>query len=197
MSSNIVEALSLIISKIGGIYAILILLRFLLQAARADFYNPVCQTIVKLTSPLLNPLRRVIPGWRRLDIAALVLALLLSSCFTELLIFINYGALLSPGKVVSWALVGLIALTLNIYFYAMVVMVVASFIMPLSGHPILLAIYQLMQPFYRIAHRIIPPIGGLDFSPVLLMIAIQVVEILVLNPLAQGLRVMPSVVIGL
>ena len=88
-------------------------------------------------------------------------------------------------------------MTLNIYFYAMVVQVVASFIAPFSGHPALLLIFQLLQPFYRLAHRIIPPMGGLDFSPLLLMLAIKVVEILVLNPLAVGLRVAPSVVIGL
>ena len=196
MISAFSEGLIFIISKVGGLYIAAVMLRFLLQTAKADFYNPICQAIVKASSPLLNPLRRVIPSWRRLDVASLVLALLLSSLATLLMVFLS-GATLPLGMVVSWAVVGLIGLTLNIYFYAMVVQVVASFIAPFSGHPALLVIFQLLQPFYRLAHRVIPPMGGLDFSPLLLMLAIKVVEILVLNPLAVGLRVAPSVVIGL
>ena len=196
MSSAVSDALILVVSKLGGLYVGAVMLRFLLQAARADFYNPVCQAIVQATKPLLNPLRRVIPGWRGLDFAALVLALVLSTLLTELMVFL-YGAELAVGKAVSWSVVGLIAMTLDIYFYAMIVSVVASFIAPMSGHPILLVIYQLLQPFYRLAHRIIPPMGGLDFSPLLLMLGIQVLQIVVLNPLASSLRVAPAVVIGL
>ncbi len=196
MGTSFSEALILIISKLGGLYIVAVMLRFLLQAARADFYNPVCQMIVKLTSPLLNPLRRVIPGWRRLDIATLVLALLLGSAATFLMVLLT-GNTLPVGRVVSWAVVGLIALTMDIYFYAMLVLVIASFVAPASGHPVLLVVYQLLEPFYRLAHRIIPPMGGLDFTPLLLMLVIQVLEILVLGPLARGLQAMPAFVIGI
>ncbi len=196
MVSAFSEGLILIISKLGGLYIAAVMLRFLLQTARADFYNPVCQAIVKITAPLLNPLRRVIPSWRRLDIASLVLALLLSSLATALMVFL-LGSTLPVGKIISWAFVGLIGLTLNIYFYAMVVQVVASFIAPFSGHPILLVIFQLLQPIYRVTHRVLPPMGGLDFSPMLLILGIKAVEYLILNPLVVGLRVAASVVIGL
>lgn len=196
MGSAFAEALILIVSNLGGLYLIAVMLRFLLQAARADFYNPVCQTIVKITAPLLNPLRRVVPSWKRLDIASLVLALLLNAAFTAIMIY-GTGNTLPFGRIVSWALVGLIALTLDIYFYAMIVVIIASFIAPFSGHPILLLTYQLLQPFYKVAHRVLPPMGGLDFSPLLLMLVIKVIEILVLNPLSQGLNVFPAVVIGL
>lgn len=196
MGTSFSEALILIISKLGGLYIVAVMLRFLLQAARADFYNPVCQMIVKLTSPLLNPLRRVIPGWRRLDIATLVLALVLGSAATFLMVLLT-GNTLPVGRVVSWAVVGLIALTMDIYFYAMLVLVIASFVAPASGHPVLLVVYQLLEPFYRLAHRIIPPMGGLDFTPLLLMLVIQVLEILVLGPLARGLQAMPTFVIGI
>jgi YggT family protein len=190
------EASLLIISKLGGIYLAAVMLRFLLQAARADFYNPVCQAIVKITSPLVNPLRRIIPGWRRLDIATLILALVLNTLATYGMVLLT-GQQLPVGMAVSWAVVGLMAFTLNLYFYAMVVLVVASFIAPFSGHPVLLVIFQLLQPFYKLAQRIIPPMGGLDFTPLLLMLVIQVIEILVLNPLSRGLRVVPAYVIGL
>ena len=73
------QAVVLIINTLGAIYLLAVLLRFLLQAARADFYNPLTQAIVKLTSPLVNPLRRVIPGYRGIDFATLLLALLLNA----------------------------------------------------------------------------------------------------------------------
>jgi YggT family protein len=196
MGSAFAEALIFIVSNLGGLYLIAVMLRFLLQAARADFYNPLCQTIVKVTAPLRNPLHRVIPSWKRLDLASLVLALLLNAAFTAVMVY-GTGAALSFGQLVSWGLVGLLALTLDIYFYAMLVVIIASFFSPVSGHPVLLLTYQLLQPFYKIAHRILPPMGGLDLSPLLLMLAIKVVEILVVTPLASGLNVFPAVVIGL
>lgn len=193
---SVSQALVFVINTIGGLLVGAALLRMLLQAVRADFYNPVCQAIVKVTAPLVNPLRRIIPGWRGFDFASLILALVLSTV-ASLLMILALGSFVNVGTVVSWALVGLIAYTLNIYFYAMLVSVVASFIAPFSGHPILLIIYQLLQPFYRLSQKVLPPMGGLDFSPLLLMLAIKVLEILLVNPLAAGLRVPPSVVIGL
>jgi YggT family protein len=194
--SSISQALVLLINTVGGLLVGAALLRMLLQAVRADFYNPVCQAIVKVTAPLLNPLRRIIPGWRGFDFASLVLALVLSTV-ASLLMIVALGGSINIGTVVSWALVGLIAYVLNIYFWAMLVSVVASFIAPFSGHPILLVIYQLLQPFYRLTHKILPPMGGLDFSPLVLMLLIKLLEILLVNPLATGLRVVPAVVIGL
>jgi YggT family protein len=196
MGSAFAEALIFIVSNLGGLYLIAVMLRFLLQAARADFYNPLCQTIVKVTAPLRYPLHRVIPSWKRLDLASLVLALLLNAAFTAVMVY-GTGSALSFGQLVSWGLVGLLSLTLDIYFYAMLVVIIASFFSPVSGHPVLLLTYQLLQPFYKIAHRILPPMGGLDLSPLLLMLAIKVVEILVVTPLASGLNVFPAVVIGL
>jgi YggT family protein len=196
MGSAFAEALIFIVSNLGGLYLIAVMLRFLLQAARADFYNPLCQTIVKVTAPLRNPLHRVIPSWKRLDLASLVLALLLNAAFTAVMVY-GTGNALSFGQLVSWGLVGLLSLTLDIYFYAMLVVIIASFFSPFSGHPVLLLTYQLLQPFYKIAHRILPPMGGLDLSPLLLMLVIKVVEILVVTPLANGLNVFPAVVIGL
>jgi YggT family protein len=193
---SVSQALVFVINTIGSLLVGAALLRMLLQAVRADFYNPVCQAIVKVTAPLVNPLRRIIPGWRGFDFASLVLALVLST-IASLLMILAFGSFVKIGTVISWALVGLIAYVLNIYFYAMLVSVVASFIAPFSGHPILLVIYQLLQPFYRLTHKVLPPMGGLDFSPLLLMLAIKVLEILVVNPLAAGLQVPPSVVIGL
>ena len=188
MSGSIGQALVLIINSLGGLFILAILLRFMLQAARADFYNPVTQAIVKVTSPVLVPFRKIIPGYRGFDFAALVLALVVNSAATAVMILAAGYNLPDVGRIVSWALVGLLSFTLKIYFYALLVSVIASWIAPFSGHPVLLLIYQILDPLYKRVRRVIPPLGGLDFSPLFIFLGIQVVEIVVVNTLAQSLR---------
>jgi YggT family protein len=193
------EALVLIISSLGSLYLLAVLLRFLLQAARADFYNPVTQTIVKITSPLVVPLRRVIPGYHGFDFSTLMLALLLNSLFTGLALLVSGYTNVAIGTIVAWSFVGLIAFILNIYFWALLVSVIASFIAPFNGHPVLLLIHQLLEPLYNRVRRLLPPMGGLDFSPILMFLGIQVLEILLVTTLRQQLGmgdVVAKLVIG-
>jgi YggT family protein len=197
MTGTLGQVVSLLISSLGSLYILTVLLRFLLQASRADFYNPVSQAIVKLTSPLVNPFRRIIPGWRGFDFASLVLALVLNCVATALLILAAGFELPSIGVIISWSAVGLLAFILNIYFYAVLISVIVSFIAPYSAHPVLLVVHQLLEPIYRLIHRVIPSMGGLDFSPLFIFLGIQVLEILLVNPLAVRLRVVPEMVLGI
>lgn len=197
MSGTLGQVVSLLISSIGSLYILIVLLRFLLQAARADFYNPVTQAIVRLTSPLVNPFRRVIPGWRGLDFASLILALVLNCIATALLILAAGYAIPSIGLIISWSAVGLLAFILNIYFFSVLISVIVSFIAPFSAHPVVLVVHQLLEPLYRLIHRVIPSMGGLDFSPLFIFLGIQVVEILLINPLAIRLRLVPQLVLGI
>jgi YggT family protein len=197
MGGALGQTLILIINSLGGLYILAVLLRFLLQAVRADFYNPVSQAIVKITSPALYPFRKVIPGYRGFDFAALVLALALSSAATALMILAAGFSLPGIGTIVSWAFVGLIAFVLNIYFYALVISIIASFVAPFSGNPMLLIVYQILEPIYSRIRRIIPPMGGLDLSPIFIFLAINVIEIMVVGTLAQGVRLRPDFVIGI
>lgn len=187
MGGALGQALVLIISSLGSLYILAVLLRFLLQAARADFYNPVTQAIVKITSPLVVPLRRVIPGYRGFDFATLLLALILNSLCTGLALLVSGYTNVAIGTIVAWSFVGLIAFILNIYFWSLLVSVIASFIAPFSGHPVLLVIHQLLEPLYTRVRRILPPMGGLDFSPILMFLGIQVLEILLITTLRQQL----------
>src|SRR5690606_34481522 len=115
------QALILIINTVGGLYILAVLLRFLLQAVHADFYNPVSQAIVKVTSPALMPFRRFIPGFRGLDFASLVLALVLNSVATSLIILAAGFSLPGIGTIVSWSFVGLLGFILDIYFFALII----------------------------------------------------------------------------
>ncbi|MDR0779586.1 MAG: YggT family protein [Pseudomonadales bacterium] len=196
MSGTFGQVLSLLITSLGSLYILIVLLRFLLQAARADFYNPVSQAIVKLTTPLVVPLRRLIPGWHGLDFATLVLALVLNCVATALLILAAGYQLPALSLILSWSAIGLVAFILNIYYYMVLLSVVASFIAPFSAHPALLVVHQLLEPLYRRIHRVIPPMGGLDFSPLFIFLGIQVVEILV-NRVAAHLGLAPQFVLGI
>jgi YggT family protein len=197
MGPTIGKALILIINSLGGLYILAVLLRFLLQAVKADFYNPASQAIVKITTPLLKPFRKVIPGFRGLDFAALFLALALNTAATSMMIFVGGYTLPGIGIIVSWALVGLLAFILNIYYYSLMISVIASFIAPFSGNPILLVIYQILEPINSRVRRIIPPMGGLDLSPLFIFLGINVLEILLVNSIAQGLNLRPDLVIGI
>lgn len=197
MSGPLAQALTLIIKSIGGLYILAVLLRFLLQAVRADFYNPVSQAIVKITSPTLAPFRRVIPGFRGFDFASLVLALALNSIATALIILLAGFKLPGISIIVSWSFVGLISFVLDIYFYALIISIIASFIAPFSGNPLLLVVYQILEPLYSRVRRIIPPMGGLDLSPIFIFLGINIIEILLINPMAQGLRLRPDLVLGI
>jgi YGGT family. len=197
MSGTLGQVISLLVSSLGSLYILLVLLRFLLQAARADFYNPVSQAIVKLTSPVVVPFRRVIPGWRGFDFATLIAALVLN-CIATTLLILGAGYNMPPiSLVLSWSAVGLLAFILNIYFFAVLISVIVSFIAPFSAHPVVLLVHQLLEPLYRQIHRVIPSMGGLDFSPLFIFLGIQVLEILVINPLVFRLRLVPQLVLGI
>lgn len=196
MGAALAQTLTLIIKSLGGLYLLAVLLRFLLQAVRADFYNPVSQAIVKVTAPALLPFRRMIPGYRGIDFASLVLALVLNSVFTTLLVLVA-GFTPDIGIVVAWAFIGLVGFFLKIYFWSLIISIIASFVAPFSGNPVLLIVYQILEPIYSRIRRIIPPMGGLDLSPIFIFLAINVIEIMVIGTLGRGLRLQPDFVIGL
>jgi YggT family protein len=197
MGGAIGQVINLIVNSLGALFILAVMLRFLLQAVRADFYNPLTQAIVKLTSRPLAPFRKVIPGYRGLDFASLVLALVLNSAFTAIMIAAAGFNLPPIGIIVSWAFVGLLSFLFNIYYFGLIIQVIASFIAPFSGNPILLMIYQILDPINSRVRRVIPPMGGLDLSPLFIFLGIKVLQIVLLTPLVQQLRLDPRFVIGI
>lgn len=128
----------LIVSTLGSLYLIIIVLRFLLQLARADFYNPISQFIAKATNPLLLPLRRVIPGVFGLDMASVILAIVFHWVIIEIMAAMLGAFLFNPADALGWAVIGLLSLVLNIYFFALIVMIIASWVAPGSYNPVLM-----------------------------------------------------------
>lgn len=190
------EALRYLLQSLLGMMLFAVLLRLLLQLARADFYNPVSQLVIRITNPVLRPLRRLIPAFGRLDSASVVLALLLQ-CGTALLTLalVGYSAP-NPLLLLAWAALGLCGTVVNIYFFMILAVIVLSWVAPHSQHPIIALLYQLSEPVMAPVRRLLPPLGGLDLSPILIFLAINMVEIL-LRGLASTAGLPGGVVIGI
>ncbi len=173
-----------------------ILLRFLLQLVRADFYNPVSQFLARITNPLVLPVRRVIPAYRGLDLSTLLLALLLQMAAIVALLALN--GLGPPGvlTLLVWSVLGIVGLLVNIYFFALLAMIILSWIAPGGRHPALLLLFQLTEPVMAPFRRMLPSMGGIDFSPILVFILINVIQI-ALGHMAAAAGLPAALVIGL
>ncbi len=171
-----------LIQTLFGLYITIVMLRFLLQLVRADFYNPVSQFIVKVTTPALRPLRRFIPGLGGVDLSSLILAWILKSAELTLVIWVS-GVAISPAASPLWAISALVSLTLNIFLFAILIQVIVSWISPGNYNPIIGLIQKLTDPIMRPAQRLLPPIAGIDLSPMLVIIGLTLLEMLLIPPL--------------
>jgi YggT family protein len=189
------DAAIFVIQTLGSLYLLIVLLRFILQLVRANFYNPLCQFAVKATQPLLKPLRRVIPSLFGLDMSSLVLALLVQmALFAVILLLSGYSVdalLLAP-----WALIGIFALFLKILFWAMIISVILSWVAPGSHNPGAELVQQITEPVLAPFRRIIPNLGGLDISPIFAFIVLQLLQSWLVPRLAYY-ALMPKELFGL
>ena len=178
MTAFLTDATTLIIQVIFSLYILAVLLRFLFQLARADFYNPISQFLVALTNPLLKPLRRIIPGLFGIDLASLVLLFTLQCLEVFLISLLNgFSPVLLP--LVLAAVMDLVQLTLNIYFFAILLRVILSWFMPygMQQNPAGGLLVSLTEPLMRPARRLIPPVGGLDLSPIVVLVGLQLLQL--------------------
>ncbi len=180
MGANYVTTpLEFLINTLFGLYILLVMLRFLLAAVRADFYNPVSQFLVKVTNPPLLALRRFIPSAGKIDTSSLVLMLALQ------LLSLILISLLRGMPLVIWPLLvlsvrELVALALNVFLFSIFIQVIISWVNPGTYNPVVSLLYSLTEPVLRPCRRLLPPISGLDLSPLVALIAIQLAKYLIL-----------------
>ena len=178
MQSNGLNALAFLIGTLLDLYITAVILRLLLQRVRADFYNPVCQFLVTVTNPPLLPLRRVIPAVGRLDTAAVVLMLVLE--YLSVWISSRLGsAPLGPAEIALFSLTKLLATLLMTYFFLIIAAVILSWVGGQLRHPVIPLVYQLTEPVLRPFRRLIPPIAGIDLSPIFALIVIRFLLLLI------------------
>ena len=181
-----------VIQTLGSLYLLIILLRFILQLVRADFYNPLSQFVVRATQPLLKPLRRLIPGLAGLDIASLVLAIgvqLLLMIVTLLLMGIDVGGHLA--QLLVWSLIGVTSLFLKVFFFALIISVILSWVAPGSYNPGAQLVNQICEPLLAPFRKLLPNLGGLDISPIFAFITINLIDRFVIGGLAASTGLPP------
>lgn len=183
MGNSIAQALVFLINTLFGLYILAVTLRFLLQLVRADFYNPISQALVKVTNPPLRILRRVIPGYRGIDWPSLVLALVLKMTQYALIFLVLSGTLPGILGLLRLSVADLLQLVLYIFMFSIIIEAVMSWVNPGAYNPLTVILYRLNRPLLDPARRLLPPIGGLDFSPFLVLVALQLLNILVITPL--------------
>jgi YggT family protein len=183
MASYFIEAGEFLIETLVGLYILAVLLRFLLQVVRADFYNPIAQFLVAVTNPLLRPLRRVIPGVFGLDLASLVLLAALELAKLALLQALR-GVAASPAVLAVVGLAELLQLTLYVFLVAVFIRALLSWFNPYPN-PASQLLVRLTEPLLRPARRALPAPGGVDLSPLVVIIALVLAQMLLLRPLAH------------
>lgn len=171
------RALYFILDTLMTLYTAVLLLRLILQVVRADFRNPIAGAIVQVTNPVVLPLRRLLPPMGKFDtatIAAVVLATLLKLWILSVLFFAAPG----PALLLRMTLVDLVQLVLQTYLFAIVLNAILSFVAPGNYSPAQSLLASICDPVLNPFRRIIPPIGGLDLSPLWAIIAIQALLLL-------------------
>ena len=183
-------ALQFLISTVFNLLTLLFLLRFFLQQFKAPFNNPLTYMVVSLTDFAVKPARRLIPSLGKIDLSTLVLAfvaqLLMQFCLLWLrdlpITLVGNAILIS---IIGSSLLGVFRTMLDVFFYAILLQVILSWVNPQS--PISSALNSLTKPILAPIQRILPATAGMDFSPIVAIILIQMLNVSVVRTFEQQL----------
>ncbi len=177
MTGSFYNASAFLISALFGLYLYVLTIRFIMAIARVNYFNPVTQIIIKLTQPLVAPLRRVVPNVRNVEIATLIWILLFELAKLITLSFLMYGSFLVTDTF-FFTVTETIRLILKTYFYAILIQAILSWVQ--QGYtPIGQLLMQITQPILYPFQRVIPPVGGIDISAIPALLVLQFLLILI------------------
>jgi len=170
-----VEAINFLLKFIFDTFFMVLVLRVWLQLVRADFYNPLCQFIVKITNPIVVPVRKIIPGLGGIDLATVLIAYLVATVKFIIIPLINGGPIDIPMSMIIGGLFFIKQIGV-LLFMAMLIMAIMSWVVQ-GYNPTMAILQQLTEPFLKPVRRIIPAIGGLDLSLIVVFLALNVINI--------------------
>ena len=188
-SGYLIQPAIFLTDTVFGLYSFALVLRFLFQWFNADYYNPISQFIVKITHPPLRLLRRFIPPIGRIDTSTLVLMLALQMLASYIVLTLQ-GIDLSVPALTVFAVSQLLDLVLNILFFAVIIAALLSWFHMRRFNPAVSLLYSLTEPMLKWSRKWLPPMGGIDLSPLIPIIGIQLLKMLVLPPLDQLVRML-------
>jgi YggT family protein len=184
LSSGVNQTLYFLVSIIFNLYAWVVILRFLLQLVHADFFNPLSQFTLKLTDFFVKPVKKVLPYKKGIDYASLAL-LLIVVLVKVILMMLIVGTELKPVGIIIALFAETLIQFLNVYFYLIIIVALASWFMRERYTPVLAVINKVTDPIMRPVRRFIQPVSGIDLSPIVVIILIKVIELLLLMPLLR------------
>ncbi len=181
----LVQAAVFLIEVVFGLYILAVLLRFLFATVRADFHNPLSQFIVKITNPPLTILRRFIPSYMAIDWAAIFLLFAIQAVEIVLTALVVAGVVPAPMGLLVMTFAELLKTVVYLYIVVILVQVAISWINPHAYNPLTVIMHQLTEPVMKPARRLIPPAGGFDWSPLVVLIVLNLAIILLVSPIAD------------
>ncbi|MCJ7451958.1 MAG: YggT family protein [Steroidobacteraceae bacterium] len=167
------NALIFVVDSLFSLAVYAFLLRLLLQLSRADFRNPLSQAVVKLTNWLVLPLRKVLPPIGRVDTASLVAVYVVQVAAVAAVFLISTGIAMPITDLLWWAVKKTVVSTLQLYTVAIVVYALLSLVAPGTYSPVAGLLQSLCEPLLRPVRQVLPMIGGLDFSPLVVILVLQ------------------------
>lgn len=196
MNSELTDIGMTIVQPLFSLAMLLIAVRFLAQLCGVSGYNPISMTLRRVTNVIVLPLSRLLPSGNRFSPGALLALILIQVVFIALM-FGLVGQLdaFNVLQALIWSALGAAGLLVSIIFYSVIAMIVVSFLAPQSSHPAVEFIWELTEPVMAPLRQVLPPMGGLDFSPIILFIALNVVRVS-LGHMAVAVG-MPRFVIGI
>lgn len=177
------QALAFLLQVIFGLIVFVFILRFLIRATQVDWRLPIVHIVARLTNWACAPLGKVLPAKGRWDFAALGAAFIAEAVYMVLISLIS-GMPFSPLSVFMFALAETLNVLLDTLFWLVVIQVILSWVQP-GYNPNLAIFHQLSAPILAPFQRLIPPLGGIDLSPIAAIVAIKLAQILLVGPIAS------------
>jgi len=196
MNSALTDIGMTIVQPLFSLAMLLIALRFLAQLCGVSGYNPISMTLRRVTNVIVLPLSRLLPSGNRFSPGALIALILIQMAFIALMLgLVGQLDAFNVLQALIWSALGAAGLLVSVIFYSVIAMIVVSFLAPQSSHPAVEFIWELTEPVMAPLRQVLPPMGGLDFSPIILFIALNVIRVS-LGHMAVAVG-MPRFVIGI
>ena len=196
MNSALTDIGMTIVQPLFSLAMLLVAVRFLAQLCGVSGYNPISMTLRRVTNVIVLPLSRLLPSGNRFSPGALLALILIQVVFIALMLgLVGQLDAFNVLQALIWSALGAAGLLVSIIFYSVIAMIVVSFLAPQSSHPAVEFIWELTEPVMAPLRQVLPPMGGLDFSPIILFIALNVVRVS-LGHMAVAVG-MPRFVIGI
>jgi YggT family protein len=179
------NASQFLIQTLFDLYTFVVLLRIVFHWAKVEGRNPLLQVIARLTYLPLRPIYRIVPSVNGIDLAAVLLLLALTTLKIGLLHCLITGVLPQLTGLLVLAFSNLLNQLINIFFYTLLALALMSWFNPVTFPPLIEILIKISEPLLRPIHRILPPIAGIDFSSLVMIVSLQLLKIVIVIPLAQ------------